>query len=65
MYLHESSFTELARVREQQLARELELRRRIRERMLEEELLDVDTAPRPRQRIQRIRWRGGHRLGQA
>ena len=62
MYLNESSFTEQMESREHQLARELELRRVIRERMLEEGLLEDSAAGRPHRRI---RWRGVRRLGHA
>ena len=62
MYLNEQQFIELNRAREQQLARELEFRRVMRERMLEEGLPGDSTAPIPRRRI---RWRGTHSPGHA
>lgn len=60
MYLNESSFTEQMESREHQLARELELRRVIRERMLEEGLLEDGAAHKPRQRVRWRRLRVGH-----
>lgn len=63
MYLNESSFTEQMEAREQQLARELELRRVIRERMLEEGLLDDRALGTTH--LLHFRWRGAHRPGHA